>query len=472
MANENNALATLTHSLRVFLNDRFNLDEGKASERQTIEEIKQGVVFRGANLWILMFAIMVCSVGLNVNSPAVVIGAMLISPLMGPIMGVGLGVGINDFQLIIKALKNLSIAVGISVITSALYFWISPLNDAQSELLARTSPTLWDVLIALFGGLAGIVAGSRKEKSNAIPGVAIATALMPPLCTAGFGLATRQWDFFFGAFYLFFINSVFISLSTYLIVRLLRFKPKEFLDHDREVRVKRYIAIFALVTILPSILTGYNVVLESVFRRNAQAFINTELKFENAKVINREVAFDREILSGLVEKKIEVSLFGEPVSQEFIDRAASRLVTYNLEGTHFIVRQGYDGNENLDLEKIQQMNQQLRTGIIEDLYKKNEELISNKNAQIKLLEEELIKIRSKEMPITDLAKEIKTINQNVKQLSVSPSIISNVDSLTTDTVLMANIFFKWRPRRKEVQQLEAWLKTRCKTEDLQVVVQY
>jgi uncharacterized hydrophobic protein (TIGR00271 family) len=419
-----------------------------------------------------MFAIMVCSVGLNVNSPAVVIGAMLISPLMGPIMGVGLGVGINDFQLIIKALKNLSIAVGISVITSALYFWISPLNDAQSELLARTSPTLWDVLIALFGGLAGIVAGSRKEKSNAIPGVAIATALMPPLCTAGFGLATRQWDFFFGAFYLFFINSVFISLSTYLIVRLLRFKPKEFLDHDREVRVKRYIAIFALVTILPSILTGYNVVLESVFRRNAQAFINTELKFENAKVINREVAFDREILSGLVEKKIEVSLFGEPVSQEFIDRAASRLVTYNLEGTHFIVRQGYDGNENLDLEKIQQMNQQLRTGIIEDLYKKNEELISNKNAQIKLLEEELIKIRSKEMPITDLAKEIKTINQNVKQLSVSPSIISNVDSLTTDTVLMANIFFKWRPRRKEVQQLEAWLKTRCKTEDLQVVVQY
>lgn len=472
MATENNTLAALTQSFREFINDRFNLDEGKASERQTIEEIKQGVVFRGANLWILMFAIMVCSVGLNVNSPAVVIGAMLISPLMGPIMGVGLGVGINDFQLIIKALKNLSIAVGISVITSALYFWISPLNDAQSELLARTSPTLWDVLIALFGGLAGIVAGSRKEKSNAIPGVAIATALMPPLCTAGFGLATRQWDFFFGAFYLFFINSVFISLSTYMIVRLLRFKPKEFLDHDREVRVKRYIAIFAIVTILPSILTGYNVVLESVFKRNAQAFINTELKFENAKVINREVAFDREIISGLVEKKIEVSLFGEPVSQELIDRAASRLSNYNLEGTHFVVRQGYDGNENLDLEKIQQMNQQLRTGIIEDLYKKNEELINNKNAQIKLLEEELIKIRSKEMPIADLAQEIKTINQNVKQLSVSPSIISNVDSLTTDTVLLANIFFKWRPRRKEVQQLESWLKTRCKTEDLKVVIQY
>ena len=231
MAAEDYSFSSLSKSFQKFLSERFNLDEGKASERETIEEIKQSVVFRGANLWILMFAIMVCSVGLNVNSPAVVIGAMLISPLMGPIMGVGLGVGINDFELIVKALKNLGIAAGISVITSALYFWISPLNDAQSELLARTAPTLWDVLIALFGGLAGIVAGSRKEKSNAIPGVAIATALMPPLCTAGFGLATAQWNYFFGAFYLFFINSVFISLSTYLIVRLLRFKPKEFLDH-------------------------------------------------------------------------------------------------------------------------------------------------------------------------------------------------------------------------------------------------
>ena len=177
---------------------------------------------------------MVCSVGLDINSTAVVIGAMLISPLMGPIMGVGLGVGIYDNELIIKSLKNLGIAVLISVLSSAFYFWISPLDEAKSELLARTSPTLWDVLIAFFGGFAGIVAGSRKEKSNAIPGVAIATALMPPLCTAGFGLATAQWTYFLGAFYLFLINSVFISLSTYIVVRIMRFRPKEFLDPDRE----------------------------------------------------------------------------------------------------------------------------------------------------------------------------------------------------------------------------------------------
>ena len=300
-------------AIQGFLKDRFNLSEGKASERQTIEEIKQGVVFRGANLWILMFAIMVCSVGLNVNNTAVIIGAMLISPLMGPIMGVGLGAGINDFQFILKSLKNLGIAVLISVVTSALYFWISPLNDAQSELLARTEPTLWDVLIASFGGLAGIVAGSRRDKSNAIPGVAIATALMPPLCTAGYGLVTEQWDYFFGAFYLFFINSVFISLATYIIVRVLKFKTKEFIDPSREVRVKRYIAAFAILTIIPSAYTAYNIVTEARFNEHAQQFINAELKFPKTQVINRTIEFNKE------GGKMQVTLFGAPISEAAID---------------------------------------------------------------------------------------------------------------------------------------------------------
>ena len=190
-----------------------NDEEGKEDEMETIDYISKNVEFKGANLWILIFAILVASVGLNVNSTAVIIGAMLISPLMGPIMGVGLAAGINDFELLKKSLKNLGIAIAISIITSTIYFSFTPLNDAQSELLARTEPSIWDVLIALFGGLAGIVAGSRKEKSNAIPGVAIATALMPPLCTAGYGLATGNVYYFFGAFYLFFINSVFSSSS-------------------------------------------------------------------------------------------------------------------------------------------------------------------------------------------------------------------------------------------------------------------
>ena len=184
-----------------FLGERFSLLDF-AQRENTIEGIKKDVEFRGFALWILMFSIVIASIGLNVNSTAVVIGAMLISPLMGPIMGVGLSLGINDFSLLKKSIKNLGVAVGIGLIVSALYFAISPISTPSNELFARTNPTLLDVVVAFFGGLAGILAGSRKEKSNVIPGVAIATALMPPLCTAGFGLAHGQWSYFFGALYL------------------------------------------------------------------------------------------------------------------------------------------------------------------------------------------------------------------------------------------------------------------------------
>ncbi|HNW52428.1 MAG TPA: TIGR00341 family protein, partial [Prolixibacteraceae bacterium] len=194
-------------SIKLFLNDIFNLSHEQAEHLETIHSIEKGVDFKGVNVWTLVFAIFIASVGLNVNSTAVIIGAMLISPLMGPIMGLGLSIGIYDFDLLKKSLKNLVVAVFISVVTSAIYFFISPLSEAQSELLSRTTPTIYDVLIALFGGLAGIVAGSTKEKGNTIPGVAIATALMPPLCTAGFGIATGNFLYFIGAFYLFFINA-------------------------------------------------------------------------------------------------------------------------------------------------------------------------------------------------------------------------------------------------------------------------
>ena len=455
----------IARDLRLFLKDRFNLDDDKASEHETIEEIKKGVVFRGTNLWILIFAIMVASVGLNVNSPAVVIGAMLISPLMGPIMGIGLGVGINDLELIVKALRNLGIAVAISVLTSAAYFWISPLNDAQSELLARTSPTLWDVLIALFGGLAGIVAGSRKEKSNAIPGVAIATALMPPLCTAGFGLATAQWNYFFGAFYLFFINSVFISFSTYLIVRLLRFKSKDFVDKARELRVRRLIAVFIILTIIPSIYTAYKVVNQSLFERYAQQFITQEMRFDNCQVINKNFTYEQG------EKQIEVTLFGEPIDEAQLQELEKRLPDYNLPNARLIVRQGYTGEDSLDLAAIERMNLQMRTGIIEDLYKKNEEILRGKDDRIRLLQDEILRMHAREVPIADFAEEVKAINKNVLELSVSPAVLSRVDSARLDTLHLAYAHFKRKPRTSEIKQLEDWLKARVKTEKLRLVVE-
>ncbi|MDA7837023.1 TIGR00341 family protein [Salibacteraceae bacterium] len=264
-------LRRIIKELAVFLRHRLSLEDDNADPADTIEYIKKGVEFKGTNIWILIFAILIASIGLNMNSAAVIIGAMLISPLMGPIMGLGMGVGTNDFALIKKAAKNLGIMVGISVITSTIYFFLTPLSDAQSELLARTTPTIWDVMIALFGGLAGIVAGSRREKSNAIPGVAIATALMPPLCTAGYGIATGNLAYFAGAFYLFTINSVFISLSTIIIVRFLRYPTKSFVDTIREKRVKRWIAIIVVLVTLPSFWIAFNLV-KKVFLKEKQLF--------------------------------------------------------------------------------------------------------------------------------------------------------------------------------------------------------
>ena len=198
------------------IKSQFYVMQDMEDEKEIVEQITSGVSFKGANLWVLIFAIFIASLGLNVNSTAVIIGAMLISPLMGPIIGMGLATGINDFALLRRAAKNFGIATVISILTATIYFLITPLGEAQSELLARTSPTIYDVLIATFGGAAGILALCTKGKGNVIPGVAIATALMPPLCTAGYGLATGHFLYFLGAFYLFFINTVFISLSTYV----------------------------------------------------------------------------------------------------------------------------------------------------------------------------------------------------------------------------------------------------------------
>ena len=221
----NNASGSPFDSLRRFLRDRFDLGEDSALQDEVVDNICRGVDFRGTNLWVLIFATFVASLGLNVNSTAVIIGAMLISPLMGPIMGMGLSVGINDFDLLKRSVRNFGLMVLVSILTSTLYFVVSPLSGAQSELLARTVPTTYDVLIAFFGGLAGIVAQSRRDRtSTVIPGVAIATALMPPLCTAGYGLATLQLNYFLGAFYLFFINTVFIAIATFVVVRFLKYR--------------------------------------------------------------------------------------------------------------------------------------------------------------------------------------------------------------------------------------------------------
>jgi uncharacterized hydrophobic protein (TIGR00271 family) len=456
MSSEKRLLVMLSQ----FVRDRFNLESDKADEHETLEYIRKGVEFKGTNLWILIFAIFIASIGLNVNSTAVIIGAMLISPLMGPILGIGTGVAINDLDLLKKSFNNLMIATLFSVATSTLYFAISPLSTAQSELLARTNPTIWDVLIAFFGGLAGIVAGSRKEKSNAIPGVAIATALMPPLCTAGFGLASGNMYYFLGAFYLYFINSVFISLATYIIVRFLKYPKKEFVDPARERKVKTWITFFVIITIIPSTYLAYQTVKHSFFERNAVSFISQELNFDNTKVISRDLRYDSK------NPVIEVTLFGEPVNEEMIDQARRQLSNYNLEDCELVVLQGYDEGVN-----EASLASSIRSGVIEELYRQNEQTLRNKDERIKLLETELTRIKHVSNFTQELSPELKALYPTITRFSVNQSFLMQLDSLRQDTVYLAYAKFTRKPNRTEIKKLDAWLKARVKSENVQLVIE-
>lgn len=352
----------------------------------TVDFISQSVVFRGFNVWILFFAIIVASVGLNVNSTAVIIGAMLISPLMGPINGIGLAIGIFDEKLLQKSVKNLIIMVLISLAASTLYFLISPINDARSELLARTQPTIFDVFIGFFGGLAGILATSRKSQSiTVISGVAIATALMPPLCTAGFGIATGQIWYFLGAFYLFFINSFFIALATFVTVRLLGFPQVKFVNEHRHKAVKRIITIFTVIVLVPSIYLAVDVIREAAFNTQSQKFVN--------EIQNSDMLAETEIIKSDREyhhrsQSITLILFGEPLDEAQVYQLQNILHNdYGLTKTNLIIKQS--SGKPID---IKQQNE-----IIEDLIDKKDETIRQQDSIIHELRRQL-----EESPKSDL----------------------------------------------------------------------
>ena len=319
-----------TFAIKTFLKDYLDLRKDKDNELETVDSIRKGVEFKGANLWILIFAIFMASLGLNVNSTAVIIGAMLISPLMGPIMGVGLSVGLNDFELMKRSLKSFLITTLFSVTTATIFFLVSPVAEGQSELLARTSPTIYDVFIALMGGLAGVTALSTKEKGNVIPGVAIATALMPPLCTAGYGLATGNLIYFLGAFYLYFINSVFISLATFLGVRVMHFQRKEFVDKNREKKVRKYIVLIAILTMCPAVYLTVGIVQDTFFESAANRFVNEQLSFENTQVLDKKIHHEGK------GHEIRVVLIGQEVPEASIAIARSKMKDYKLDNTKLI----------------------------------------------------------------------------------------------------------------------------------------
>lgn len=431
-------------AIRRFLHYRFSLHEDNAEESDTVESIRRNVEFKGANLWTLIFAIFIASIGLNVNSTAVIIGAMLISPLMGPIMGVGLGIGINDIELVKKAVRNLAIATVISVTTSTLYFWITPLHDASSELLARTSPSIWDVFIAGFGGLAGIIAATRKEKSNTIPGVAIATALMPPLCTAGYGLASGNIYFFIGAMYLYFINSIFICVATYLIVRYLNFHKKEFEDKAYEKRVRRYILIIVLITAAPSVYLAYRIVDRSIFENNARAFIDKELTYVNTQVITKNYKYSRK------GNEIDLLLLGKELTVLQIDSLRKKLPAYKLEKTKLNIRQGLNAKNELDFSQI-------KASILEAVYKKDSTGKGDAYQRIN-------------MPIPDLSKELKSLYPDLLNYSINNIEIKHLDTNRLDTVTLAFLNFNKQVSNTERTRLQRWLKSRLQSDSLKLVL--
>lgn len=272
--------------------------EGEDGRAKTLEAVRKNITFRGGNLWILACAITIASVGLSINSTAIIIGAMLISPLMGPIVGAGFALGIYDFSLFKKSLKNLLIATMVSLVVSTLYFYLSPFKDVQSELLDKTSPNIYDILISFFGGVVGVIAITRSEKENPISGVAIATALMPPLCTAGYGIATAQWTFFLGAFYLYCINCVFIGIATFLIIKYLNYSAVKQVDEKHQKRVKYIIAFLITVMLLPSSYLAYSLYREQQIKSSENEMSLKDLKimqmekeltinkFDNRKILN------------------------------------------------------------------------------------------------------------------------------------------------------------------------------------------
>lgn len=444
--------------LNLFIRRLLSLRNDKAPEEETIASIKASVEFRGANLWILIFAIFVASLGLNTNSAAVIIGAMLISPLMGPIMGMGLGVGINDFELLKRAFRSFATATIFSVLTATFYFAITPIDEAQSELLARTSPTIYDVLIALFGGLAGIVAlcSTGQRGGNVIPGVAIATAIMPPLCTTGFGIATGNWIYAAGAFYLYLINSIFISLATFIGVNIFDFKKKVFVDKQREKRVKHIIVTIAVLTMLPSTLLTYMLVRENFFTSKANNFVAQVVTSEQTQVIAKEVDYHT--------KEIRLVTIGEEIPEKELTRMKSQMENFGLEDAKLSIVQG---TKNLSASE-------LKTTLNDPASRqadKNAQLLANEQQRADKLQKELDVYKKTELQAQSISAEMATLFPEAARVSIARTFSYAVsDSLQKDSLTLVSLTLKKKLNTETREKMEEWLKTRLKTPDMKLIV--
>lgn len=420
----------------------INLSRGEQNKTKVLENVTSNISFRGSNLWILACAIVVASVGLNVNSTAVIIGAMLISPLMGPIVGAGFGLGTYDFDLLKRSVKNLAIATIVSLLVSTIYFYISPFKEAQPELLSRTSPNIYDILIAFFGGIVGAVAITRVEKGNPIPGVAIATALMPPLCTAGYGLATGSIKFFFGAMYLYSINCIFICISTFLIVKYLAYPTKKQLDEPTQKKVKYYISTLLTLFILPSIYFAYLLFEEKKFEQQIDIFTEKEFTEKGITIVYQKTQFNKN------PKIIELAFLSKRFSDNEINDLKNSLKDYDLANTNLIIKQ-----DTTDI----------KSDILNEI-KFNKSAISQKDVTILSLKKQ---IEANHFDNNKLLAEMKILFPPVENISISNHIFNEkTDSLKVVPILIYKS--KNELEQTEKSKIIRWLKQRLDKKQIEI----
>ncbi len=425
----------------------INLESDLDEYENIHETIERELVFKGTNLWILVFAILVASVGLNMNSTAVIIGAMLISPLMGPINGIGYSIATYDFPLFRQAVKNYTFAVGAGLIASTAYFAITPISTAHSELLARTSPTIYDVLIAFFGGMAGIVAITSTKKGNVIPGVAIATALMPPLCTAGYGLATGQFPYFFGALYLFTINTVFIALSALLISQILKFPIRSLVDDGQKKRINRMISFVLALVLIPSIYFGYNLVQKENFMERAGRYI------ENINVVEGNYLLRHDIEPKT--RTIRLVYGGSSLTEQQKEEITARAEDFSLKDVSVEFRQGFS---YADIA--------LKNSEVETL--KGE--INRLNLVIRERNATLGSIAAQQQRGGQLLSELAILYPQITSVSFSETLTYAQGKQSPDTLALVVLALdKKGLKQQEQEQVQRWLTTRLETERIKVV---
>ena len=448
---------SVMHFIRHRVLERFALGADAASQEEVNSNIQKGITIKGTNLWVLIFAIFIASLGLNTNSTAVIIGAMLISPLMGPIIGMGYSMGVFDFALLKESLRNFLIMIVVSLVTSAVFFTLPLITSTQSELLARTQPTTYDILIALFGGLAGMVAQTRKDRTGTvIPGVAIATALMPPLCTVGYGLATFQFRFMLGALYLFTINSIFIALASFIVTRVMKFQMIGELEAAKVRKLKNLMIVLIILITLPSILIAISIIQRSSFEANCKHFVEEAFNYDNTFVVESSAQYNP---GRKKQSTIEVRLFGEPLSENVINNIRAQMSSvYHLPKVDLVVRQSNQEDGGIAITALQS---------------NYTEMLNDKNRQISRLQEQLASIRMADtLAVGSMSRELGIFVPDINDMSLSRHIAYDIDGIPTDTTYICILSFRQDMEKDpDIDLIKHWLNNRTGAANIKILIE-